>query len=114
MYKQVIVARTNIKMSPGKLAAQVAHASVEAYKRADRKTVRAWQAEGSKKVVLRGEGARELFELRRKALASGIACALIKDAGRTELPSGTITCLGIGPGPESRIDMITGKLRILR
>ena len=39
--------------------------------------------------------------------------ALIKDAGKTQVESGTITCLAIGPDEEKKIDKITGNLKIL-
>jgi len=38
---------------------------------------------------------------------------LVKDAGLTQLKVGTITCLGIGPSEEKKIDKITGKLKLL-
>ena len=37
----------------------------------------------------------------------------IADAGRTEVMPGTITCMGIGPDKEEKIDKVTGKLKML-
>ena len=113
MYKQVIVIRQDLKLSKGKLAAQAAHASLEAYKRASPKLRQTWQREGSKKVVLKVKTLRTLKGLQKKALALRLPCSLIRDAGRTELRPGTVTCLGIGPGREEKINKVTGKLKIL-
>jgi len=38
---------------------------------------------------------------------------LINDRGLTQLEPGTATCVGVGPGPDDRIDGITGKLKLL-
>lgn len=113
MYKQVIVTRRNLKLSKGKLAAQVAHASLEAYKKAGPEAAREWESEGSKKVVLRVEDTKELNAVMRAARAEKLPVALIRDAGHTEIPPGTITALGIGPGEETKINKITGKLKML-
>ncbi len=113
MYKQVIVVRKDLKLDKGKLAVQVAHASLDAYRKSSPVLQEAWVSEGSKKVVCRAEGLKELLDLQKKARSLGLPCSLIRDAGRTQLKPGTITCLGIGPAEEGSIDKVTGKLKIL-
>ena len=62
-YKQIIVARQDLKLPKGKLAAQVAHASVEAVLKCDNDKVKEWREQGQKKVVLKVEGEKELVKL---------------------------------------------------
>ena len=112
-YKLAIVVRDDLKMSPGKLAAQVAHAAVtcalEAKARKS-KWFAGWYSEGQRKVVLRARGLEELKELAEKAKHAGLTHTIISDAGLTELPPNTATCLGVGPAPEGDVDKITGSL----
>ena len=115
-YKQVIVMRTDLKMSRGKIAAQAGHAAVSAAEEARKKHsdwYKAWIAEGQCKIAVRAESEQELLELEEKAKKSKLPTALIIDRGLTELPPETITCLGIGPAPSAQIDAITGKLPLL-
>lgn len=112
-YKLVVVVRDDLKMSGGKLAAQVAHAAVTCALEAKAKKTKwfaAWYAEGQRKVVLRARDLEELRTLNDKASRAGLPRTLITDAGLTELPPNTTTCLGIGPAPENDIDQITGHL----
>jgi len=112
-YKLVVVIRDDLKMSPGKLAAQVAHAAVTCALESKAKKAKwfsEWYREGQRKVVLRVRDADELMALKGTAARAGLSVALITDAGLTELPPNTTTCLGIGPGPENLIDPITGSL----
>ena len=111
--KQAIVARTDLGMSPGKLAAQVAHASLAAYERADDGAVREWRAGGGKKVVLEGADERTLFELEATAEAAGLPTALVRDAGHTQLEPGTVTALAVGPAGDDAVDAVTGDLSLL-
>lgn len=114
-YKQVIAVRADLKMSPGKLAVQVAHGSIAAAERArnERKDwLKAWLAEGQKKVVVKAPDA-ELQELSGYASELGIPNELIQDAGLTELSPGTTTVLAIGPAPNELVDKLTRNLPLL-
>ena len=113
MWKQVMVVRKDLRMSQGKLAAQVAHASLESYKQTHFESQLEWEAWGSKKVVLKAEDLKELMEIYGRVKKSKLPYALIKDAGMTEVEPGTITVLGIGPARDEDIDKITGKLKML-
>ncbi len=115
-YKLVIVTRTDLKLSPGKLAAQVAHAAVFCAletKKHNSKWFSKWQNEGAKKAVVKVENEKEFYILKEKAEQLKLAATIISDAGHTEIPAGTNTVLGIGPGPNNIIDQVTGKLSIL-
>lgn len=111
--KMIIVIRKDIKISAGKMAAQVAHAAVNCTLLAKKRSsvyFDQWYEEGQKKVVVKVKDLAELFQIKASAEAAGLVTSLITDAGHTELPPGTVTCLGIGPAPESQIDRVTGHL----
>lgn len=109
--KQVIVVRSDLKLGKGKLAAQVAHASLTAADKSPWK--QDWLSQGQKKTVVKCSGEKELLGLMRQAASVKLPNALIEDAGLTQIPPGTKTCLGIGPAPEHEVDKITGKLKLL-
>ena len=81
--KQVILVRKDIDMPKGKLAAQVAHASVEAVHKTDKVKLQKWRSEGSKKIVLKVKDLLELLNYKQKALKAKLKTALIKEAGLT-------------------------------
>ena len=110
--KQNIVARADLDMGEGKLAAQVAHASLSAYEEADRRAQKRWKGDGQTKVVLQANGEQQIFELAEKARAEGLPHAVIRDAGRTQLEAGTVTAVAIGPADEDLVDRVTGDLSL--
>jgi PTH2 family peptidyl-tRNA hydrolase len=112
-YKQCLIIRNDVKMSCGKRCAQAAHASIGAFNTADKALQKAWFSEGQKKVVLRANDERTLYELKVIAERAGISSSLIQDAGLTEIPPGTITALGLGPARTEDLDKITGNLTLL-
>ena len=114
--KQSIVVRSDVKMGKGKLAAQVAHASLSAAEEAQNRRPKwydDWKTGGQAKIVLKVDSEEVLRELLQKAKAAGLPASLIEDRGLTQLEPGTVTCLGIGPAPEPDLDAITGKLKLL-
>lgn len=115
-YKQVIVARSDLDMSPGKLAVQVAHGAVQGAEKARREHrdwYVAWIAEGQKKVVVKVADEKGLRELQEQTTKEGLPNELVQDAGLTELPPGTVTVLAIGPAPNERVDKLTRDLPLL-
>jgi peptidyl-tRNA hydrolase, PTH2 family len=111
--KQVIVVRESLNLPRGKLAAQVAHAAVGALLRAAPAAQRAWLEAGMPKIVLSVAGEEALLDLQQRAEAAGLPVCLVQDAGRTVVPAGTTTALGIGPAPAADIDPLTGALPLL-
>jgi peptidyl-tRNA hydrolase, PTH2 family len=113
-FKQVIVVNEALKLPRGKLAAQVAHASVASLLAASRENIQAWLNEGMPKVVVAGNDEAEVVRCYENALAAKVPAQLIRDAGRTVVASGTITCVGIGPASAEEIDNITAELRLVK
>lgn len=109
--KQVIVVRRDLKLSKGKLAAQVAHASLSAAEKS--KWKREWMKGLQKKSVLKCKDLSELLTIYEDAKKAGLSAEIIRDAGRTEIPAGTVTCVGIGPASEDEVDKVTGRLKLL-
>jgi PTH2 family peptidyl-tRNA hydrolase len=111
--KQVVLVRQDLKLPKGKLAAQVAHAAVEAAFKTDRKKVDQWREGGQKKITLKVPDEKTLRKYLIEANNAGLTTSLITDAGKTCIAPGTTTCLGIGPDEEDLIDDITGDLGML-
>ncbi len=114
MYKQVIVVRDDLKLSIGKLVAQCCHATLIGYRNASRLVKKIWEIEGEKKVILRAKDLDELKSLKEKADELRVKAFFVRDAGLTEVKPGTITCLVLGPDKESKIDKVTGHLKLLK
>jgi len=112
-YKQCLIIRSDLKLTQGKVAVQLAHAAVSAYERSDHITKSRWFNEGQRKVALKVPTLKDLYELKSIAEARGLLTALVIDAGLTEVPPGTVTALGIGPTKEEDLDKVTSDLKLL-
>lgn len=111
-----LVVRSDLKMSTGKIGAQCAHAAVMCFSKAQKKKpqhLEAWLNLGQPKVVLRVNTQADMEYLAKIAEEKHVVNGLVRDAGRTEVLSGTVTVLGIGPDTKAKIDELTGKLKLL-
>ncbi|KAK3387235.1 peptidyl-tRNA hydrolase PTH2-domain-containing protein [Podospora didyma] len=123
--KLVLVVRTDLGMTKGKIAAQCGHATLACYKTllhaaqkegqhsAAARLLRQWERMGQAKIAVQIKGENEMLELMGKAHSLGITAEVIQDAGRTQIESGSRTVLGIGPAPKSEVNKITGHLKLL-
>jgi len=125
---QTIVLRTEYpdgqggtrKVRAGKLIAQGAHASMAFLaaiyrgEAAATPEMDAWLRERFTKVCLGVGGEAELDAVYEAAKAAGLPVHLIIDSGQTEFGGvPTKTALAIGPDRKSRIDPVTGGLKLL-
>ena len=111
--KQVIVVNEALRLPRGKLAAQVAHAALGAFLTSDASQRTVWLTEGMPKIVVGCGSDEELLALEGRARGAGIATFLVRDAGRTVVVEGTLTCLGLGPAEDTVLDGVTGALRLV-
>ena len=124
--KQVILVRTDLKMNPGKIGAQCAHASwlavLNSSQRVDNKIIitldeksKDWFDGSYGKIVLAVNSEEELKKLYEQALESGLMASIVTDSGFTTfnyVP--TLTAVCIGPDKSEKIDVITSHLKPLK
>lgn len=118
--KQVIVYRRDLNMRKGKIAAQVAHASLAVLLDRDEgpagalhipltPAMASWTRSRFKKIVLSVETEADLLRVHAEARARGLPTALVTDAGHTEFGGvPTRTTCAVGPAESDAIDVITG------
>ena len=113
----VLVTRADLDLSRGKLAAQCGHAVAECNlkaKREDPRMLKRYTGGGARKIVCAAPNLDSLKRLYGDARLCGLVCYMVTDAGHTEIPAGTTTVLGIGPGPRSEIDALTSNLPLVK
>lgn len=133
------VIRKDLHMRKGKIAAQVAHASMKvildmmetSYMEYPVGTgiqkgirlstmidegspVYEWITGIFTKIVVYVNSLEELMDIKNKADELNIPNAVVTDTGRTEFHGEpTVTCIAIGPDESEKIDKITGDLLLL-
>ncbi|KAH9606342.1 hypothetical protein KSS87_007155 [Heliosperma pusillum] len=113
---QVLVVRQDLKMGPGKIASQCAHAAMGMYAelmQSQRSLLRQWEQCGQAKIVVTCKNLKELTKLEQDAETIGLPTFVVADAGRTQVAAGSKTVLAIGPGRKTFVDSVTGKQRLL-
>ena len=137
MYKQIVIVRRDLGMSPGKLASQVSHTSmaflswfirnnvdidghVDGY--IDENVLHNWIEGEFTKVVLQARNKNHLLKAKTMAeelgMKEGEDLFLIRDNCHTELEpeedGRTLTCIGFKPMDADLIDKIGRKYQLYR
>ncbi|KAF7586921.1 hypothetical protein BBP40_008013 [Aspergillus hancockii] len=115
--KLVLVVRTDLGMTKGKIAAQCSHATLACYKyltahSPNSSMLRHWESQGQAKIALQTKSEEEMEMLQAQAISLGLCARVITDAGRTQIATGSRTVLGV-LGPKSVVDCVTGHLKLL-
>ncbi|KAI5478516.1 mitochondrial peptidyl-trna hydrolase [Pseudohyphozyma bogoriensis] len=114
--KLVLVVRTDLQMTKGKIAAQCGHATLACYKtllRSNAPLIKHWERTGQAKIAVKCDSEDELLLLQATAKSLGICARAIQDAGRTQVAAGSTTVLGIGPAPVRVVNQVTSHLKLL-
>lgn len=121
---QKIIVNTDAKMKPGKLASQVAHASMavildyllyrKKFNESDAIAIDAWITGQFTKIVLKATE-QEILRIKELADILGIPNSLIEDNGKTVFNGvKTVTALALGPTAlESGLNLLTEELKLL-
>jgi len=114
--KLICMVNHGLKMGKGKIAAQVGHAAVIAALKAIENSpaiFEMWRSQGQSKVVLKATDSTEIEEILQLAEQNGVAVCKVHDAGRTQIPSGSLTVGVIGPAGADELETFTGHLKLL-
>lgn len=113
----LFIVNGSLKMSSGKVAAQVAHSAIDLYRKLVEKQSKSldnWEECGETKIVVRGNSTEELIDIESRAKTDpSITTSIIEDAGLTEIASGSITCVGLF-GTNEQLNPITGHLKLMQ
>ena len=113
--KIVMVVRSDLGMSAGKVASQCVHAALGCYRLVASQhhlLLQTWEGSGEAAVCLKCKSESEMEQLEAAAAAAGLPHYTVRDAGRTQIVAGSKTVLCIGPERVSRIDSVTGNLQL--
>ncbi|KAI3471309.1 hypothetical protein Pfo_027972 [Paulownia fortunei] len=110
---QVLVARNDLKMGKGKIAAQCSHATLGLYKKLLNqapKSLNRWEMCGQVKVVVKIESEDDMLVLQERAKSLNLPTHITIDAGRTQITPNSRTVMAI---LADLVDDVTGGLKLL-
>lgn len=112
--KMVLVIRSDVPMTPGKVCEQCAQATLGCYEIAVNRALpqlRAWKKQGQPKITLRAKNYEEILTLQHKAEQMNLVSQMVVDV-KAKGTSGAVTVLAIGPGPADLVNKVTGHLSL--
>lgn len=114
--KMVLVVRSDLGLKKGKIASQCAHAAVMCYVRSatvNESMLKRWMVQGQPKIVVKVDDLEGMERIAELAAEKKVVAEIVRDAGRTQVQSGTETVLGLGPDSAEVIDSLAGHLKLM-
>ena len=117
----VFLVRNDVKMSKGRIASQVGHATqylVEEGIQSKYITYTTWRKfHNSEKIVLKVNSEKELYKLHAKLIElskkSHIPIKIVKDPEKTEVDENAPTVIGFGPINRNEVSDVINDLKLL-
>lgn len=106
-----IIINKDLKMSPGKIAAQAAHVAVKAYAQSPTSYIADLWYKGSYAKIILKASEYEIKELSKKYTDTTF---ITIDEGRTEIPKGSLTALAFCPMYKDTVDEIVPEIKNLK
>ncbi|KAI8907156.1 peptidyl-tRNA hydrolase [Gorgonomyces haynaldii] len=113
----VLLVRTDLPMTKGKVAAQCCHACLGAYQESQKEPITRgyvdhWDDNGCAKITLKCPDEETMVKMQHKAKELKLVAYCVRDAGRTQIPPNSRTVLAIGPAPVDLINQVSGELQL--
>lgn len=113
--RMVFVVRKDLKMSAGKVANQCSHASgamTLLLAMHHLELLKKWMSEGMIKIIYKAEDETQFNDLIKQTVLLKYPFYVVKDAGKTQIESGSNTVLCIGPATKQALESITQSLKL--
>jgi PTH2 family peptidyl-tRNA hydrolase len=108
-----LVVRKDLKMRTGKIAAQCGHAVEYLAMHTPKPVMHEYRNSGHPKVALQVPTLEDLEFLESECIRSRVQCHMVEDEGRTQVPAGSRTVLGIGPVRKENVPKAVAALKLL-
>lgn len=95
----VFLINSDLKMGKGKICAQVGHAALSLWLKNEKNPfLTLWEHQGRRTLAFSGT-LQQIRDAEKEGARAGFITTHIRDAGRTQIAPGSMTCVAIGPLP---------------
>jgi len=108
-----LVVRMDLKMRPGKIAAQCGHAVEYLALHTPKPVMHEYRHHGHPKITLKVATLEELEVIRDECQRCRVQYYTVEDEGLTQVPAGSQTVLGIGPVRKENVPKAVATLKLL-
>mgnify|MGYP001043592211 CR=1 FL=1 len=112
MHKCIVLVRTDLKMTKGKIISQVSHGIINNSFKVNKNKLINWRENGEKIVTLKINNYQNMLNIYNKAINNNIISHIVIDQGLTQVDTNTPTVCVLGPDKEKKFKDITSHLKL--